>query len=147
MIDFLATFVYPSPEFQRVHSVVVKMFRHSLMHTGAMRFAFDRHESVGYTWRVQFGILPDGLDHYSITTLDPKYQGRLLSSLPKDCQLKEIRAINISIPLLVTGLYQGVSRYMHLLRESDDLQRKYMATEADMALQVFDLRLPSTGTR
>jgi hypothetical protein len=146
MIDFLAKFVYPSPEFQRVHSVVVKMFRHSLMHTGAMRFAFDRRESAGYTWRVHFGILPAGLDHYSITTVDPKYQDRFLQlSLPKDCQLKEIRAINISIPLLVTGLYQGVSRYMHLLRESDDLQRKYMAIEADMTLQVFDLRLPSTG--
>jgi hypothetical protein len=144
MIDFLATFVYPLPTFACVHSVAVKMFRHSLMHTGAMRFAFDRREGVGYTWRVQFGKFPDGIDHYSITTVDPKYMDRvLLSPLPKGCELKEIRAINISIPLLVTGLYQGVSRYMYLLRDREDLQRNYRKTETDMTTQVFDLRLPS----
>jgi len=148
MIDFLATFVYPLPEFERVHSVAVKMFRHSLMHTGALRFAFDRHEGVGYTWRIQFGVLPHGLEHYSITTVDLKYRDRLLRSpLPKNCELKEIRAINISIPLLVTGLYQGVSRYMHLLRENEALQTNYRATEANMTLQVFDLRLPTPAPR
>ena len=58
MIDFLAKFVYPMPEQLRIHSVVVQMFRHSLMHTGALRFVFDRGESVAYTWRVHLGRLP-----------------------------------------------------------------------------------------
>jgi hypothetical protein len=145
MIDFLATFVYPLSSHERVHSVVVKMFRHSLMHTGVLRFAFDRGEGVGYTWRVHFGKLPDGLDHYSITTVDPHYQDQLLRApLPEGCALKEIRSINISIPLLVTGLYQGISRYMHQLRVSEDLQRKYLATEAEMTLQLFKHRLPNS---
>jgi hypothetical protein len=144
MIDFLAEFVYPLPEQVRIHSVVVQMFRHSLMHTGALHLAFDRGESVAYTWRVYFGRLPDGIDHYTITVVDPNYQDQIRRlQLPPNCVLNEIKAINISIPLLVTGIYQGVSRYMQRLKESEELQRNYSATETEMLLRVFTHLLPT----
>jgi hypothetical protein len=144
MIDFLAEFVYPLPDQVRIHSLVVKMFRHSLMHTGALRVAFDRSDGVAYTWRVQFGKLPDGIDHYTITTVDPKFQDQVVRMpLPQGWVLKEIRAINISIPMLVTGVYGGVSRYMYQLKDNKELQRNFMATEAEMLLQVFTHRLPT----
>jgi hypothetical protein len=143
MIDFLATFVYPLPQHRNVHSVVVKMFRHSLMHTGALRFAYDEVEEVGYTWRVQFGVLPGNLDHYSIEVVDPKYQDQLLTALSPSCTLKEIRAINISIPVLVDNLYGGISRYLQQRRVDSGLQAKYMATEAVMVMQIFKRQLPT----
>jgi hypothetical protein len=146
MIDFLSTFVYPLPEHNLVHSVVVQIFRHGLMHTGDLRFTVDRRKGVGYTWRVQFGRLPEGADHYSIMAVVPKYRERFLRMpLPENCNLKELRAINISIPLFVTGLYQGVSRYMHQVRESDVLQENYLTAEAAMIVQTFHHRLPTAS--
>jgi hypothetical protein len=144
MIDFLANFVYPLPQFERVHSVAVQMFRHSLMHTGAVRPLFDRRERIAYTWRVQFGKLPDGVDHYMLTKIDQAHhKDLLLPPIPDGRELKEIWAINISIPLLVTGLYQGVSRYMIKLRNSANLQENYVRTVPGLAFQTFRLRIPS----
>jgi len=146
MIDFLAEFVYPMPEFRRTHSVVVQMFRHSLMHTGEIRAIFDKDEGVGYTWRIHFGRLPDGLDHYSITEVDAVYQGLFKRlPLPAGCTLKGIRAINVSIPLLLDVLYGGVGRYMYQLKDSEDLQKNYLGSEREMSLQHFRLREPSAG--
>jgi hypothetical protein len=144
MIDFLAHFVFPIGELDHVHSVVVQMFRHSLMHTGALRFAYDRREQVGYTWRVHFGVLPPNIEHYSITPVDPQYQDRLLATLPADARdVRDLRAINLSIPSLVDNLYGGVGRYMHELRESAELQRLYLQAEAYMNMQVFTHRPPT----
>jgi hypothetical protein len=52
-----------------VRRVLVQMLRHSLMHTGALRFLAG--EGIAYTWRIQFGhSMPSHVEHFSISEVD-----------------------------------------------------------------------------
>jgi hypothetical protein len=75
MISFMDRYLYPGRVEE--HRVAVQMFRHTLMHTGALRFLYDRASDTRYAWRVYFG---EGLRpawHYRITTEDEQHQEQL----------------------------------------------------------------------
>jgi hypothetical protein len=50
------------------------MLRHTLMHTGALRYLYDPDSKIAYTWRVYFDDLPGSVAHYTLTQIDPAYQ-------------------------------------------------------------------------
>ena len=50
MHGFLDEYAYPGRA--DAHRILVQMFRHTLMHTGRMRYLFDASTSVAYTWNV-----------------------------------------------------------------------------------------------
>ena len=78
MVTFLETYVPPGNV--DIHRVVVQMLRHTLMHTGALRYLCDSGNMTAYTWRVYFGDLPVSVAHYTVTQIDPTYQDDVLET-------------------------------------------------------------------
>lgn len=111
MIAFLDRYVHPGR--LDVHRAVVQMLRHTLMHTGALRYLYDPDSKIAYTWRVYFGDLPGSVAHYTLTQVDPAYQddlrdrARLAGVTPTS-----IVALNISLTALAANLVRGAEAYV-----------------------------------
>jgi hypothetical protein len=96
-----------------VHRTVVQMLRHSLMHTGALRYLYDTHAQAAYTWRVHFGDLPDGVTHYTITSVNLAHQEDILGIAHlAGVAPASIHALNISLVALSADWLQGVKKYV-----------------------------------
>jgi hypothetical protein len=55
------------------HRVAIQLMRHTLMHTGSLRFLYDEKNETGYTWRIHFGdTFPTSIGHYTLTAEDPQ---------------------------------------------------------------------------
>ena len=111
MIAFLNRYVHPGR--LDVHRVVVQMLRHTLMHTGALRYLYDPDSKIAYTWRVYFGDLPGSVVHYTLTQVDLVYQddlrdrARLAGVTPTSSV-----ALNISLTALAANLVRGADAYV-----------------------------------
>jgi hypothetical protein len=111
MTAFLDRYVHPGR--LDVHRAVVQMLRHTLMHTGALRYLYDPDSKIAYTWRVYFDDLPGSVAHYTLTQIDPAYQddlrdhARLARVTPTS-----IVALNISLTALSTNLARGTNAYV-----------------------------------
>jgi len=77
MVSFMDRYLYPGKTAE--HRVSVQMFRHTLMHTGALRFLYDKKADTRYTWRVYFGEGLSSGEHYTITAQDARYQDQLMT--------------------------------------------------------------------
>lgn len=127
MVDFLETYVRPGRV--GMHRLVVQMLRHTLMHTGALRYLFDSVSMTAYTWRVHFGDLPIGVAHYTVTQLDPTYQNDML----ENAQLAglaptSIAALNISLIALAEDVVRGAKKFVDVML-ADETKRAL--TEAE----------------
>ena len=61
------------------HAVVIQMFRHTLMHTGELRFVASQDRSTLYTWRLHWNRDTGGRSHYAVSEVDAVYHDQLLS--------------------------------------------------------------------
>lgn len=114
MIAFLDRYVHPGR--LDVHRAIVQMLRHTLMHTGALRYLYDPDSKIAYTWRVYFDDLPGNVAHYTLTQVDPAYQddlrdrARLTGVTPTS--IVSIVALNISLTALAANLVRGTDAYV-----------------------------------
>lgn len=128
MHDFLDTYMYSGR--RDVHRAVVQMLRHSLMHTGALRYIYDRETGRVLTWRVFFGALPMAHDHYTLTEVPSAYQDHMLGMAAEAGYTPtQTFALNISLETLTKDLVQAADQYTMQMLDDNDLQAK--------ALQVF----------
>ena len=81
MISFMDRYLYPGRSEE--HKVAVKMFRHTLMHTGALRFIYDPATDTRYTWRVHLDDQLPPASHYTVTIEDSRYRHRSNRALAK----------------------------------------------------------------
>jgi len=111
MCSFLDAYVHPGQV--AVHPVLVQMMRHTLMHTGALRYLYDPTSKVAYTWRVHFGELDAGVTHYTVTSVDPVYQDEL-HELAKQIGVSpmSITALNISLTAFAADVVRGACGYV-----------------------------------
>ena len=127
MVAFLETYVRPGSI--EMHRVVVQMLRHTLMHTGALRYLYDCGNTTAYTWRVYFGDLPAGVAHYTVTQLDPTYKDDVLETARlAGLAPTSIAALNISLVALTEDLVRGAKTFVAVMLAD---QTKRALTEAE----------------
>ncbi|MDQ6949452.1 MAG: hypothetical protein M3256_25180 [Actinomycetota bacterium] len=143
MHDFLDTYMYPGR--RDVHRAVVQMLRHSLMHTGALRYIYDRETGGVLTWRVFFGALPTGLDHYTVTKVPSAYQEHMLGlAAAAGYTPTQTLALNISLETLTKDLVRAAGRYTAQMVGDDDLQAKALQVFPHIQVQAFGERPESS---
>jgi len=114
MVAFLETYVRPGKA--DTHRVVVQMLRHTLMHTGALRYLYDSGSMTAYTWRVYFGDLPVGVAHYTVTQLDPTHQDDVLETAQMaGLAPTSIATLNISLMVLTEDLVRGAKKFVDVM--------------------------------
>lgn len=137
MRAFMEKYLYPGKagEIQ----VAVQMFRHTLMHTGALRFLYDRKADARYTWRVYLDALPPHFTHFTITDEDPTYQDQLLAPVVSTgSTTRTTKALNVSIPVFAADLRRAMSDYLEDLAAESVLQTHFDRADAHIIIQEFD---------
>ena len=110
MLAFMAAYLGSDKEEE--HRIAVQLFRHTIMHTGALRYLYDKTHNIKYTWRVYFGDFDwykVQAAHYTITDESDNYPGEIFTLSASDGSTgSSVRAINVSIPRFVVDLkYSG----------------------------------------
>ena len=107
---------YFDPDKSEEHRLAVHLFRHKLMHTGSLRYLYDREHNIKYTWRIFFGEFEwyqVKAIHYTITDEDDNNPGELATLIPSSgITNSSIRALNVSIPRFVENLRFTLFRYL-----------------------------------
>lgn len=134
MMLFMEKYLYPGKSEEQ--GVAVQMFRHTLMHTGSLRFLYSRPRDAKYTWRVYWSSLPSHYTHFTITQEDAQYQDILgainvtgLSTNPS------FRALNISILQFAKDLRNAASSYVTDLLTDLALQSRYEKAMGSIEIQ------------
>jgi hypothetical protein len=129
---------YLAPGKAEENRVAVQMFRHSLMHTGGLRYLYDRRHDIKYTWRVYFTSLPDGIGHYTVTTEDRANAGELATfAVSTGSKTSVIRALNVGIVPLVQDIKRAQQAYLADLATDATLQSNYRAVAPRVLIQEF----------
>ncbi|OBK39822.1 hypothetical protein A5658_02965 [Mycobacterium sp. 1245111.1] len=91
--------------------------RHTLMHTGALRFLYERSTQTAYTWRVySAGPLPDGAAHYTLSDETSNYQNAVIDAVAG--KVTTVRALNVQLSDF-SGDIERVARYYTTALSSD----------------------------
>ena len=113
MVGFLDRYMYPNlPE---ENEVVVKMFRHILMHTGELRFLAWPSRRTVYTWSNYFGNEWGMTTHYKIDDVDPRYQDQLLSLASwvwPNMSSPRTRCIRVNLKDLARDIERATNAYL-----------------------------------
>jgi hypothetical protein len=135
----MRSFVERYLDSQRVdeHRVAVKLMRHTLMHTGALRFLYDAATQTAYTWRVHFADTFPATEytHYTLTPEDPQYETTLLSAVSG--QVAAVMALNLNITAFAADLHRVAGAYLAAVDADPTLQTK--CEEAYPAIEVQTL--------
>lgn len=116
------------------HTVAIQLMRHTLMHTGALRFLYDRQAQVAYTWRVHFnGLLPAGVAHYTLSTEDAAYQDVLLSAV--NGQVAVVKALNVRLTNLSADVVRVARAYTTEMLGDPMLRHRCEAAYAGVCVQ------------
>ena len=137
MIAFMNRYLYPGRTVE--HQVAVQLFRHTLMHTGSLRFLYDRTNDTRYTWRVYLGkgLRPDW--HYSITTEDPQSQDQLYAPCVSTGSRHSVcKALNVSIPRFAEDLSHATQLYLSDFENNTNLQTNYDNAHPHIIIQEFN---------
>jgi hypothetical protein len=136
MTSFMDRYLHPGQIEE--HRVAVQMFRHTLMHTGALRYLYNRTTDTRYTWRVYFGegLRPEW--HYRITTEDERYQEQL-RALPVSTGSTSsvIKALNVSITQFIGDLRHALQVFLAEFEVDASLQAKYDNAHPRIVIQEF----------
>jgi len=136
MILFMDRYLHPGRHEE--HQVAVQMFRHTLMHTGSLRFLYNRTTKTRYTWRVYFGegLRPEW--HYRITTEDERYQDQLRAlAVSTGSTSSTIKVLNASVPRFVGDLNHAAQAYLSEFETDSRLQANYDKVLPRILIQEF----------
>ena len=104
------------------HRVAIQLMRHTLMHTGALRYLYEPRTGTAYTWRIHFGdTFPSAqFGHYTLTTEDPASQDDLLTSV--NGNVTAVKALNLQITQFATDILQVAKDYTTKMSTDPALQ-------------------------
>lgn len=92
------------------HRVAIQLMRHTLMHTGALRFLYDPDTETAYTWRVHFYETPQTqFEHYTLTVEDSAYQDQLLASV--DGPVSSVMTLNLRLTTFADDIVRVATAY------------------------------------
>lgn len=119
------------------HRVAIELFRHKLMHTGALRYVYDTTTNTAYTWRVYFtDAVSIKARHFTLSLEDMAHQQDLLSYAP--ALPSTIKALNIHIPSLAADINNVSESYVTAMLADPALQQKVQDVYPLIRLQTFD---------
>jgi hypothetical protein len=118
------------------HRVAIQLMRHTLMHTGELRYLYEEKAGTAYTWRVHFAdTFPAQFGHYTLTTEDPKDQDHLLAAVSGN--VASIKAFNVNITQFAADIRRVAQDYTATMDNDPALQTK--SEEAYSAIRVQPL--------
>ena len=105
------------------HRVAIQLMRHTLMHTGSLRFLYDENTETGYTWRIHFGdTFPTTIRHYTLTAEDPQYQGMLRAAV--SATVVGVKALNLQLTAFAADILRVAKDYTATMAKDPTLQSK-----------------------
>jgi hypothetical protein len=92
------------------HRVAIQLMRHTLMHTGALRYLYEEQTQTAYTWRIHFDdTFPTQFGHYTLTVEDPTYQDHLLAAV--NGKVATVKALNIRLTVFSAEILRVAETY------------------------------------
>lgn len=105
------------------HRVTLQLMRHTLMHTGELRYLYNKRTQTGYTWRVHFAdTFPAQFGHYTLTAENLKHQTDLIAAVSG--KVAKVMAININITEFAADIQRVAGAYLAAMKASPTLQTK-----------------------
>ncbi|OBK42078.1 hypothetical protein [Mycobacterium kubicae] len=102
------------------HRVAIKLFRHTLMHTGALRPLWEAN-GTAYTWRVYFtDNLPLPYGHYTLTDEDAAVHQEFFASI--NANVTRVKALNVRLKDFSADIYQSAINYTTAMRQDAALR-------------------------
>jgi hypothetical protein len=122
------------------HRVAIQLMRHTLMHTGALRYLYEPKTGTAYTWRIHFGDTFPSMqfEHYALTTDDLAAQNDLLTSVSG--HVTAVKALNLQITQFAADILQVATDYT--TKMSTDAALQSNCEGACPAIQVQTLNWP-----
>jgi hypothetical protein len=121
------------------HRVAIQLMRHTLMHTGALRFLYEEKTETGYTWRIHFGdTFPKSIGHYTLTGEDPQYQDMLRAAV--NGKVVGVKVLNVQLIAFAADIVRVAEDYTTMMAKEPTLQSKCEGAYADIRVQ--PLKMP-----
>lgn len=119
------------------HRVAIQLMRHTLMHTGALRYLYEPRTGTAYTWRIHFGdTFPSAqFGHYTLTTEDPACQDDLLKSVSGN--VTSVKALNLQITQFAADNLQVAKDYTTKMSTDPALQTNCEGTYPAIRVQTL----------
>jgi hypothetical protein len=119
------------------HRVAIQLMRHTLMHSGALRYLYEPKTGTAYTWRIHFGdTFPSAqFGHYTLTTEDPAYQDDLLTSVSGN--ITAVKALNLQITRFAADILQVAKDYTTKMSTDPALQTNCVGVYPAIGVQTL----------
>jgi hypothetical protein len=117
------------------HRVAIQLMRHTLMHTGALRYLYDPNTKIGYTWRIYFGSLPGGIGHYTLTPEDAAYQSDLTAAV--GVPVAGVQALNVELTTLASDIRRVAVAYTTEMKADAALRSRCESVYANIRVQTL----------
>ncbi|AQT79195.1 hypothetical protein B1R94_07820 [Mycolicibacterium litorale] len=124
MRDFMMRYIDDQKSAE--HRVAIKLFRHTLMHTGALRPIWE-DDGTAYTWRVYFtDTMPQHCGHYTLTDEAMAFQHDFVhkildlgTAIPT-----RIKSLNLLLPDFSRDILRAAINYTTEMRQDPTLASK-----------------------
>lgn len=121
------------------HRVAIKLLRHTLMHTGALRYVYEKSTQTAYTWRIHFGdTFPGQFGHYTLSDETSNYQDDVIIAVTG--AVTTVMALNVQLTAFAGDVERVARDYTAALSSDPALQAKCEAVYPKIRVQ--ELRSP-----
>jgi hypothetical protein len=136
MQRFMETYI--DPDEVEEHRVAIQLLRHTLMHTGALRYLHDDTRRIAYTWQVYFSDSnASKREHYTLTVEERTYQEHLLEAADGR-HVDQIKALNFRLVLLIEAVVRAASAWNDAMRADEEMQKLCVSNYSTVRFQVFN---------
>lgn len=118
------------------HRVAVQLMRHTLMHTGALRWLYDPRAEAAYTWRLHYTeTLPAEYGHYTLTPVDDLSIGydELLAAVGGN--VVTVMVLNLDIMMFAADIMRAAQVYATAMKADPTLQTNCEAVYPSVRVQ------------
>jgi hypothetical protein len=93
------------------------------MHTGALRYLYDKSSKVAYTWRIHFDdSFPSQYEHYTLTVEDSAYQPDLLAAV--NGRVDAVKALDVRLTMFAGDVLRVAEAYTTAMRADPTLRAR-----------------------
>lgn len=120
------------------HRVAIQLMRHTLMHTGALRYQYDDTRKIAYTWQVYFGDSSSSdREHNTATPEEHVYQDHLLEAA-EGRPVDAIKALNFRLIFFAEAVVRAANAWDDAMRADKEMQALCVSNYSTVRFQVFN---------
>ena len=106
------------------------------MHTGALRYVYEKSTQTAYTWRIHFGdTFPGRYGHYALSDETSNYQDDVINTVPYP--VTTVMALNVQLTALANDVERVARDYTDELTSGQALQAKCEAAYTKLRVQIM----------